>query len=177
MTKKIEKNENTDAKKSKKSTMKSREQELKDEVNNLSTEIKRIKEKLIRCYADFDNYKKRILKENDSSIFKIKKNYLLELLDIKELILKALDDNDPKDGLRIVLKQLEKFFESEKIKYIECIEKPFDHKYHHAVITVEKPDFEDNMVIEEIKKGYLVEDNVLRPSHVVVSKKKCEEDQ
>ena len=108
--------------------------------------------------------------------FEIKKTYLSELLDIKELLLKALDDNDPKEGLRIILKQLENFLQLEHVKYIECIGKPFNHALHHAVTTIENQDKDDNIIIEEIKKGYLINENVLRPSHVVVVKNKCEEE-
>jgi molecular chaperone GrpE len=137
--------------------------------------LKEVKEKLLRCYADFDNYKKRIVKDKQVNEYNTKKIYLLELLDIKELLLNALDDNDPKKGLQILLNRLEKFFDSENIKYIDCVENPFDHELHHAVATIDKPEMENNIIIEEVKKGYKVGDQVLRPSHVIVSKKKCEE--
>jgi molecular chaperone GrpE len=146
-----------------------------DELVASREELKEVKEKLLRCYADFDNYKKRNQKDKQYNEFLTKKNYLLELLDIKELLLTALDDNDPKKGLQMLLNRLEKFFESENIKYIDCIENPFNHELHHAVATIDKPEIEDNIIIEEVKKGYRVGDQVLRPSHVIVSKKKCEE--
>ena len=176
MTKKTSEKEKTDAKKPEKTPEVEPEQSLRNEIENLSNEAKEQNDKLLRCLADFDNYKKRITKERQSSEFQMKKKYLLEILDIKELILQAKKDTNPKQGLRIILNQLDKFFESENIKYIECVEKPFDFEYHHAMTTVEKQDCEDNIIIEEIKKGYLVEDKVLRPSQVIVVKKKCEED-
>ena len=154
------------------------EEETKEtnELEALQQELKIQKDKLIRCYADFDNYKKRILKEQESQAFDLKKHYLSELLDVKELLLQSLNDKDPKEGLRIIFNQLEQFLEAENIKYIDCIEKPFDHTLHHAVTTIDKPNMNENTVIEEIKKGYLVGESVLRPSHVIVSKKQCEED-
>ena len=82
------------------------------------------------------------------------------------------DDEHPKEGLRLILHQIDQFFEQEHIKSIDCIGKTFDHKKHHAVTTVEKEDCEENTIIEEIKKGYVVDEKVLRPSHVIVSKKK-----
>ena len=99
-----------------------------------------------------------------------------KLLDIKELLLQALDDNDPKEGLRVLLKKLEQFLEEEHISYINCIGKTFNHSLHHAVTTIEKVDEENNIIIEEVKKGYMVDDQVLRPSHVIVVKNKCEEE-
>ena len=83
-----------------------------------------------------------------------------------------MNDENPKEGLRLILKQLEHFFNEEHISYIECIGKPFDHCLHHAVTTIEQEDCKDNTIIEEIKKGYMIDDMVLRPSHVVVAKKK-----
>lgn len=177
MTKKTKNKEKTDTKKSEKQTKVKEETILREELDKVSQELKNQKDKLLRCYADFDNYKKRIQKEKKSNEHDLKKIYLSELLDLKELFLQALDDDDPKEGLRILFNKLERFFESENIKYIECIGKSFNHELHHAISTIDKLDTEDNIIIEEIKKGYLVGDMVLRPSHVIVSKKKCEEEE
>lgn len=175
MTKKTEK-EKPDAKKTGK---KSKENTIKDpenEIQCLQEQLQEKNDKLLRCLADFDNYKKRVIKERQSLERDVKKHYLLELLDFKEILLQALEDNNPKEGVRILLNQLEQFFELENVKYIECIERPFDHTLHDAKATIEKVDCEDNIIIDEIKKGYMVDDYVIRPSHVVVSKKKSEED-
>ena len=175
MTKKTEK-EKTDAKISEKKQKVNKLNDLKKEIQSLQEQLQEKNDKLIRCLADFDNYKKRMIKERQILERDIKKHYLLELLDFKELLLQALEDDNPKEGLRILLNQLEQFFELENVKYIECIEKPFDHNLHDAKASIEKVDCEDNIIIDEIKKGYMVDDYVIRPSHVVVSKKKSEED-
>ena len=70
-----------------------------------------------------------------------------------------------------VSKNIEKFLINEKIKYIECIGKTFDHNYHHAVTVVDDEKHKDKTIIKEIKKCFLVDKDVLRPSHVIVSKK------
>ena len=49
--------------------------------------------------------------------------------------------------------------------------KRFDHNLHHAITTIEKDDCEDDIIIEEVKKGYMINEKILRPSHVIVSKK------
>ena len=64
------------------------------------------------------------------------------------------------------------FMEKEKIKPIECIGKKFDHNLHHAITTVENKDCEDDTIIEEIKKGYIINEKLLRPSQVIVAKMK-----
>lgn len=146
--------------------------ELEHTIDQLEAEVKEKKDKLLRSYADFENYKKRVEKQRCQEDLDIKKRYISELIDLKELLLRALDDDNPKEGLRLILKQIEQFFDQENITSIECMGKPFNHQQHHAVTTLEKDDCEENIVIEEIKKGYMVDDTVLRPSHVIVSKKK-----
>ncbi len=146
--------------------------ELESHIEQLQAELKEKKDKLLRSYADFENYQKRMEKEHCQIKLDSKTKYISELIDLKELLLKALDDERPKEGLRLILKQIEQFFDQENICSIECVGKPFNHQHHHAVTTIEKDDCEENMVIEEIKKGYMVDDKVVRPSHVIVSKKK-----
>jgi len=145
---------------------------LKKEIDKLKKEIKEKDQQLLRSIADFQNYQKRmekllLLKEEET-----KKKYIAELIDINELLKKALEDNNPKEGLKLMITNIENFFEKENIKYIDCVGKKFDHNFHHALTTLEKDDCEDNTIIEEVKKGYMMNDKLLRPSHVVVSKKK-----
>ena len=144
---------------------------LKNEIKMLNEEIKKKDDQLMRSLADYQNLIKRNEKEIQLTKNDIKKTYLSELIDIKELIKKSLDDENPKDGLNLIIKNLDKFFEDENIKHIECIGKQFDHNLHHAVSTIEKNDCDDNIILEEIKKGYIFNEKVLRPSQVIVSKK------
>ena len=97
--------------------------------------------------------------------------YLSELIDLYELLKKAYNDEKPKDGLKLIINNVEKIFEKEQIKHIDCVGKTFNHNIHHAISTVED-DCEDEIIVEEVKKGYLIADKVLRPSQVIVSKKK-----
>ena len=143
---------------------------LKKEIDNLKQDIKEKNEKILRISADFQNYQKRMEKELNSKEDETKKLYISELLDLHEILKKAYDDKNPKEGLKLLIKNIEKTFENEKIKCIECIGEKFDHNIHDAVTTIEKKDCEDNTIIEEIKKGYLINDKLLRPSQVIVSK-------
>ena len=74
-----------------------------------------------------------------------------------------------------MISNIEKLFEKEQIKCIECVGKKFDHNIHHAVTTIDKGDCEDNLIVEEVKKGYMLNEKLLRPSQVIVVKKekKC----
>ena len=157
----------------KKSTGKKKDSDdLKKVIKKLKQELKVKEDKLLRSVADFQNYQKRMEKELQINREEIKKKYLSELLDINELLKKAYEDNNPKEGLKLMINNIENFFEKEQIKSINCVGEKFNHNLHHAVTTIEKDDCEDETIIEEVKKGYMVNDKLLRPSHVIVAKKK-----
>ena len=157
----------------KKSTGKKKNSDsLKKEFKKLKQELKEKEDKLLRSYADLQNYQKRMEKELQINEEETKKKYLSELIDLHELLKKAYEDNDPKEGLKLMINNMEKFFEKEQIKSIDCVGEKFDHNLHHAVTTIEKDDCENETIVEEVKKGYLMNDKLLRPSHVIVAKKK-----
>jgi molecular chaperone GrpE len=144
---------------------------LKTELDQVKQDLEKSKNQYLRTIADYQNFQKRmekelIIKENET-----KQKYLTELIDLHELLKKACNDNNPKEGLKLIIENIEKFFEKEQIKYIDCIGKKFDHNLHNAVSTLEKDNCEDDTVIEEVKKGYMIDDKLLRPSHVIVAKK------
>ena len=145
---------------------------LKKEINRIKAELKEKDEKLLRSYADFQNYQKRMEKELILKEEEIKRIYLLELLDLNEILKKAYEDDNPKEALKLMIDNIERFFEKEKIKAINCVGEKFDHNLHHAVTIVDKENCEDNLIIEEVKKGYTINEKLLRPSQVIVSKKK-----
>lgn len=146
--------------------------ELQKENKKLKFELKEKEDKLLRSYADFQNLKKRTEKELRLREEEIKKKYILELLDLNELLKKAYDDKDPKEGLKLMINNINNFFEKEQIKSINCIGEKFNHNFHHAITTIEKDNCEDEIIVEEVKKGYMINDKLLRPSHVIVLKKK-----
>jgi len=145
---------------------------LKKEIKKLQLELKEKEDKLLRSYADLQNYQKRMEKELQIKEEETKKKYLSELIDLNELLKKAYADNDPKKGLKLMLNNIENFFEKEQIKSINCVGEKFNHNLHHAVTTIEKNDCEDEIIVEEVKKGYMINNKLLRPSHVIVAKKK-----
>lgn len=155
-----------------KDNLEKKNMKLEEKIEHLKLELIEKEDLLLRSYADYQNYRKRKEKELQLNKTEIQKKYLSELIDIKELLNKAYTDKNPKKGLKLIIKNLENFLEREQIRYIECIGKTFDHKIHHAVTTVKKNDCKEETILEEVKKGYLINDDLLRPSHVIVSKKK-----
>jgi molecular chaperone GrpE len=136
----------------------------------LKKELKESEEKLLRSIADFQNYEKRMQKEIKCIEEQTKEKYLSELIDLTELLKKAINDKNPKEALKLMLNNVENFFEKEQIKKIECVGEKFDHNFHHAVTTIEKDDCENNTIVEEVKKGYMIGEKILRPSQVIVAK-------
>ncbi|DAC71863.1 MAG TPA: nucleotide exchange factor GrpE [Thermoplasmata archaeon] len=162
----------SDPKKQTHETSQNKIKKLEDDIRQLKVELNEKNDKYLRTLADFQNYQKRIEKELIAQKEDIKKKYLLELLDQIELLKKAYDDPDPKPGLKLLLENMDKFLKKEGITYIECKGKPFDYQLHNAVSTVEQSECVDGTVIDEIKKGYFMGEKLLRPSHVIVAKKK-----
>ncbi len=147
---------------------------LKKEIKELKSVILEKNDKLLRTRADLENFQKRMEKELISKEEEIKSKYLTEIVDLVELLKKAYEDKNPKQGLKLILNNLDKLFEKEDIKYIDCMGKSFNHELHHAITSLEKNDCESDTIIEEVKKGYMIGDKLLRPSQVIVAKKKEE---
>jgi molecular chaperone GrpE len=148
---------------------------FKEENQKLKKLLKEKDEKLIRNHADFQNFQKRMQKELIIKEEEIKKKYISEFIDIYELIVQAYEDKNSKNALKLIIKNIEIFLKNEKIQYINCIGEKFDHNIHHAISTIEKDDCDENVIINEIKKGYIIDNKLLRPSQVVVAKKKEKE--
>lgn len=156
----------------KKQTIQNEKEILEESISKLQQQLHEKNDKLLRACADLQNYQKRTIKEIQQREEEIKNKYISELIEIKELLLKAYDDTNPKEGLKFILQNMEKFFEREQICCIECVGKSFDYNLHHAITTIENDSCEDNTIVEEVKKGYLIKDKVLRPSQVIVVKNK-----
>ena len=129
-------------------------------------------DKLLRAYADIQNLYKRMDRDRDQRDDEVKRKYLLELVEIKELLEKASQDPNPHEGIKAIVQNLNIFFDKEEITSIDCLGKPFDHTCHYALSTQEQDTCKDGEILEEVKKGYRIKDKVLRPSHVIVAKKK-----
>ncbi|MCD6236889.1 MAG: nucleotide exchange factor GrpE [Thermoplasmata archaeon] len=145
--------------------------ELKSRIEELEEQLREKNDALLRSYADFQNYQKRMERELENKAEEVKKGVIEELINIYELLRKAYEDKNPKEGLKSILKKIEEFFEREEIKPIDCIGKSFDHNLHHAVSIIHDKN-KDNIVVDEVKRGYTIKGKLLRPSLVVVAKQK-----
>lgn len=147
------------------------------EREQLLAEFQEINAKYLRLYAEFDNYKKRVSKDKEELIRYGNESLLYEILpfiDHLEMALKHASNEVSSglvQGVEITLRDLRKTLEKFGLTAIEADGKPFDPVVHHAMSQVERNDTEDNTVVEEFRRGYMLRDKVLRPALVAVSKK------
>jgi molecular chaperone GrpE len=133
---------------------------------------------LQRLQAEFENYKKRVdrdyetlVKCSNEDIIK----HLIPIIDNFELALKSCREKDDfYKGMELIYSQLMDTLHSQGIKLIECVGKKFDPYYHEALLT-EESDKEPNTILEELQKGYMLFDKVIRHSKVKIAKKRKEE--
>ena len=137
------------------------------------TALKELTKTLQFLQADFENYRKRV--ERDNADFKkyATKQLLVEIIPVLDNLghaLKTVDD----EGVRLIHTQLMGILEKYGLKEIECLGKKFDPKLHEALLQ-EESDKEANIVLEVLQKGYIVGDAVLRPARVKITRKKQDE--
>ncbi|MDA8227055.1 MAG: nucleotide exchange factor GrpE [Desulfitobacterium hafniense] len=131
---------------------------------------------LQRLQAEFDNYRKRTQKEKEDTSRFASERILVELLPILDNFERAVDaaqtNQDFKafsQGVEMILRQMQKVLEKEGLTPIDPVGKPFDPNLHEAVLQVESEDHPENIVVEELQRGYYLKEKVLRPSMVKVS--------
>lgn len=160
--------------------LKDENQHLKGELENLSTQLKESDDSYKRKVAEFDNYRKRMLKQLDDSSKEASKKIIIDVLPILDNFERALKGSEATqdfkvlfEGLKITNQQILSLFESLDIKKIDALGKEFDHNLHEALLMEEREDVEfDTTVIDVLENGYLIGDSVLRHSKVKVAKKK-----
>jgi molecular chaperone GrpE len=161
--------------------------DLKEELKKTKIELEETKKvaetnlnKLKYLMADFDNYRKHIEKRMTSTIESDKANLLSRFLIIRDDYERALDmikknkdlDEVFINGLDGIFKNLDNILQSEGVIPIETIGKIFDSNKHDVISFTYNDDLPENTITNEIRKGYMLNDKVLRASLVEISKKK-----
>jgi molecular chaperone GrpE len=152
--------------------------EVEGDLSKSREELLEAKNLYLRLYAEFENYKKRMQKEKEELVKYGNELFVIELLTILDNLEMALHHAE-KDataesliqGVELTIKEFRRVLDKFGVKEIDAFEKPFDPVYHHAMSHVERNDIEDNIIIEEYRKGYMLRDKVIRASLVSVSKK------
>ena len=167
-----------------------------EEENNSSKEvsteekIKELEDKLIRTFAEMENQRRRFEKEKEDAFeyggyaFAKEALNLIDNLERSKLVLQsdeALKDTEALkktlEHLDIINKDLISIFTKNNIKPIDSINKKLDPNFHQAMMEIEDDEKEPGTIVQEIQKGFMIKDRLLRPSLVAVSKKTEKKDE
>ncbi|MCQ2194835.1 MAG: nucleotide exchange factor GrpE [Paludibacteraceae bacterium] len=147
-----------------------------DPVEELTVKCQKLHDEYMRLYADFDNYRKRTMKEKSELIKTASEGVLVDVLplvDDFERAIQSMDNTDSvdavKEGVSLIYNKLLSFLSAKGVKEIEAVGLPFDTEFHDAITTIPAPS-EDmkGKIIDCTQKGYTLYDKVIRYSKVVI---------
>ena len=151
--------------------------ELKKKLEEKEKEIKEHHDRLLRLAADFENYKERAAKEKEEWTNFANEDLIRAILPFIDNLERAVnhaqkvsDTGVLIEGVRLTLQHLLQTLNKFGLSTFESVGKPFDPTVHEAMLVVETDQHEPNQVVEEFQKGYLLNDRLLRPATVSVSK-------
>ena len=163
---------------------KTQKEEKNTKEKNPEEKILELEDKLARTFAEMENQRRRFEKEKEEAYeyggysFAKEALSLIDNLERSEQILENDETLKNSDALKKTLEHLEiikknliSIFEKNKIKPIDCLNKKLDPNFHQAMIEIEDELKEPGTIIQEIQKGFIIKDRLLRPSLVGVSKK------
>ena len=144
---------------------------IKDDEDKLSI----CEDKLQRALADYQNLDRRNKIEISQKILHKTNQLMLSFIGVYEDFIRAktalINDNSNTEGLDGVIKNMENILYENNIKPIDAIGEIFDPKLHEAVSTVEENSLDEGTITQEVAKGYISFQEVIKPSKVIVSKK------
>lgn len=148
---------------------------LKQELEQSQAKAEEYVQHMQRLKAEFDNFRKRTQKEKEEAAKYASERMILSLLPVLDNFERAVESSrNNKDfeslsqGVEMILRQFFKVLEDEGLKTIEAVGQEFDPNLHEALLR-EESDQAENLILEELQKGYYLKDKVLRPSRVKVS--------
>ena len=155
---------------------------MQEELETARAENTAAADMMLRLAAEMDNYKKRVDKDRQSLIKFGCQGLVQELLPIMDNFQRAIQSADQSrdfdsffEGVEMIFKQMYDALERKGIKSIDAVGETFDPNIHEAVMQVTSEEYPENTVVEELQKGYMLHDRVIRPSMVAVSKGSGEE--
>ena len=151
-------------------------EEENNEIEELRTENRKLKEEFLRAYADAENTKKRCLQEieknNKYAISSFAKELLAVADNLDRAMLAATNKNDSFfKGIEMTKAELLKAFEKNGIHKMDIVGSIFDPNFHQAIQEIEDKKSAPGTIISELQTGYMINDRILREAMVVVTKK------
>ena len=147
------------------------------DAEKLAAELADLNQRFLRVAADFDNYKRRTVQEKEDLVkysnAKIM-GELLPVLDAFQLALKNPGESQEAQnvikGVEMLYRQIMQVLEQAGMSKIEAVGQPFDPKLHEAIMQVDDDSVPEDTVVEELRAGYVLNERVIRPSMVKVSR-------
>lgn len=143
------------------------------ELTKAKQELEETTDRLKRIMAEFENFKKRSLKERETLYNSLVSDIVASFLPVQDNLQKAIsvktEDENLKQGIELVVKQIGDIFKKFGVEEIETVGKEFDPEVHEAVSSVQDDTLGEKIVKEEFRKGYKIGTRVIRHAMVVVA--------
>ncbi|CAM4266362.1 nucleotide exchange factor GrpE [Paenibacillus tarimensis] len=147
-----------------------------DREKELEQLVEEHQQRLLRTQADYDNFRRRTQKEKEELAQYASMKLVGQLLPVMDNFERAIgaskesgDFDALSKGVDMIFRQMAQLLEQEGLRPMESVGQPFNPEFHQAVMTVESDEYEEGTVVEELQKGYMLKEKVLRPAMVKVS--------
>ena len=148
-------------------------EKLSEELETLQKAKDELYDKYLRTLAEYDNFRKRSQREKDAIYGDAPVDAVKKLLPVIDNFERALNyeckDEEFKKGISLIQNTLVEVFENLGVKEIPAIDQQFDPNLHEAVMHIDNPAYEENIVTDVYRKGYMLGDKVIRHTMVVVA--------
>ncbi len=148
----------------------------KNKIEELEKEVLDYKDKVLRKAAEFENYKRRTENDQLNLLKYAAESFIVKLLPVVDDMERSLqhidnakDIDSLKQGIKLVYDKFVKVLDEQGVNPIDAVGKPFDVHFHDAMLQQPAKDVEPHTVINELEKGYMYKDKVIRHSKVIVS--------
>jgi len=152
-------------------------------IEELENEIADLKDKLLRRAAEFENYKRRTENDQLNLLKYAAESFIIKLLPVVDDFERSLqhidnssDTESIKKGLKLIYDKLVKVLDDQGVKRIESVGEPFDVNFHEALLQRKANDVAPHTVLDELEKGYMYKDRVIRHAKVIVSEEQEEQE-
>ncbi|MTI81488.1 MAG: nucleotide exchange factor GrpE [Firmicutes bacterium] len=149
-------------------------EDLKQQLKEKEVQIEDYNNRMLRAQADFDNFRRRSRQEKEDLLKYAGEDIINELLPVLDNFERALGaaENPGEDfisGVSMIFKQLKAVLEKAGLEIIPAVGEQFDPNKHEAVMQVDSEEHAENVIVEELRRGYILKDKVIRPAMVKVS--------
>jgi molecular chaperone GrpE len=150
--------------------------EYNDAVNEyakLEEELSEAKDKYVRLFAEYENYRKRTAKEKTETYSNASAKCIENLLPVIDSFERSLEfecsDENFKNGMSMIFGQMKEFLNKMNVTEIEALGAEFDPNFHNAIQQLDGTDYASNHVCQVFQKGYMIGDKLIRPAMVAVA--------